>query len=270
MQILRAGYDLDGFFRRLAGARTRLLMLDYDGTLAPFHADPAQAVPYPGVIPLLDEIVAAGHTRMVIVSGRSAAQLTPLLGLRRMPEVWGSHGWERMRPDGAYDAAQIGAGTRDALAHAEGWIGEIEAMGARGERKPAGLAFHWRGLDEERVRRIRATVYGRWVEHDLGDDLDWHDFDGGIELRAPGRNKGDVVRMLVAEAGAGAAIGYFGDDLTDEQAFEAMPADGLAVLARPRSRPTAAALWLQPPEELLDCLRRWHSTAAAGDRAARD
>lgn len=261
MHILRAGYDLDGFFRRLATARARVLMLDYDGTLAPFHTDPAQAAPYPGVIPLLDVIVAAGHTRMVIVSGRGTRQLTPLLGLRRMPEVWGSHGWERMRPDGGYDAAHIGTGARNALAYAEGWIGEIEAMGARAERKPAGLAFHWRGLDEARVRGIRAAVYARWVEHELSDDLDWHDFDGGIELRAPGRNKGDVVRMLAAEAGPGAAIGYFGDDLTDEQAFEAMPADGLSVLVRARQRPTAAALWLQPPQELLDCLRRWHREA---------
>jgi len=41
MQILRKEFDPDDFFRRLGQAPARVLMLDYDGTLAPFCVNPA-------------------------------------------------------------------------------------------------------------------------------------------------------------------------------------------------------------------------------------
>ena len=47
MQLLHAGIHLDGFFDRLARARRRVLLLDYDGTLAPFHRRHERALPYP-------------------------------------------------------------------------------------------------------------------------------------------------------------------------------------------------------------------------------
>lgn len=261
MKRLREEFDVDAFFARLSKTRSRLLMLDYDGTLAPFDADPAHASPYPGVIPLLDRIVEASGTRLVIVSGRWTRDLVPLLGLRHMPEVWGSHGWERLRPGGDYETAQIAPGALSALVNADDWIHAIEALGARCERKPAGVAFHWRDLDKRRVEEIRSGIYARWIEHALSEDLDWHDFDGGIELRAPGRNKGDVVRTLAGEAGPNAALAYFGDDQTDEQAFEAAGPNDLTALVRPRWRATAAKLWLRPPQDLLEYLRRWHDVS---------
>jgi trehalose-phosphatase len=260
-EILRAGYDPEAFFRRLRAARSRVLMLDYDGTLAPFRIDPARAVPYPGVVPLLDAIVEAGHTRVVIVSGRWTRDLVPLLGLKRMPEIWGSHGWERLQPNGVYDTECISRAALEALVNADDWIGDVEMLGARCERKPGGLAFHWRGLANGQVADIRNRVFEKWMELGYRQELSWHDFDGGIELRAAGRNKGDVVKILANEAGSDAVLGYFGDDLTDEDAFRAMSEGGLSVLVRPQFRPTVADVWIRPPEELLEFLRRWHESA---------
>jgi trehalose-6-phosphatase len=68
--------------------------------------------------------------------------------------------------------------------------------------------------------------------------------------------------MLTEEAGPDAALAYFGDDMTDEQAFEAVGPDDLTVLVRPLWRRTAAKLWLKPPDELLACLRRWVEVTA--------
>lgn len=255
-------FDVDKFFARLLKTRSRLLMLDYDGTLAPFNVDPARAVPYPGIIPLLNHIANAGDTRMVIVSGRWTRDLVPLLGLHRMPEIWGSHGWERLRPGENCEVSRISQGALSALVDADDWVQSIEALGARCERKPAGIAFHWRGLGEHQVKEILAEIKSRWIERALGDNLYWHDFDGGIELRAPGRNKGDVVRTLKAEAGPDAALAYFGDDMTDEQAFEAVGPDDMSVLVRPQWRRSKAKLWLKPPDELLACLRRWIEVTA--------
>ena len=261
MQTLDQKFNLETFFGRVRAAAARVLMLDYDGTLAPFRINPAEAVPYPGVMPLLDEIQQAGHTRVVMVSGRWTKDLVPLLGLKRAPEIWGSHGWERLQPHGEYNVGRIAPSALEVLVTADEWIEEIEALDGRCERKPAALAFHWRGLDNAHVAGIREKIFEKWMELGHVNGLAWHDFDGGIELRAAGPDKGDVVRTLVAEAGPGAVFAYLGDDLTDEPAFKAMPEAGAAVLVRPQFRSTVASLWIRPPEELLEFLARWHRAA---------
>jgi trehalose 6-phosphate phosphatase len=263
MQTLNSHFNIEAFFARVQTAPTRLLMLDYDGTLAPFHIDPAQAVPYPGVAALLDTIMDAGHTRVVIVSGRWTKDLIPLLGLKHLPELWGSHGWERLHTSGDYVIPRIRPRAVELLVAADDWIGEIEALGARTERKPASLAFHWRGLDNAQIAEIRAKLFEKWMELERTNELAWHDFDGGIELRIAGMNKGDVVRTLAGEVGPDAMLAYLGDDLTDEDAFKAMPERGAAILVRAQFRPTAADCWIRPPEELLEFLTRWHEAGGS-------
>ena len=49
---------------------------------------------------LLTDIQNQGETRIVIVTGRPAAEIAPLLALEPMPEVWGLHGAERLLADG--------------------------------------------------------------------------------------------------------------------------------------------------------------------------
>ena len=261
MQTLDEKFNLETFFARARSAAARVLMLDYDGTLAPFRINPAEAVPYPGVMPLIDEIQQAGHTRVVMVSGRWTKDLVPLLGLKRAPEIWGSHGWERLQPHGEYIVGRISPPALEVLVTADEWIAEIEALGGRCERKPAALAFHWRGMDNARIAAIRDKIFEKWMDLGQVNGLAWHDFDGGIELRAASPDKSDVVRTLVAETGPGVVFAYLGDDLTDEPAFKAMPESGAAILVRPQFRPTAASFWIRPPEELLEFLTRWHSDA---------
>lgn len=262
MQTLRPALDLDGFFERLRAAPSRVLMLDYDGTLAPFHVDPAQAAPYPGIPALLDAISQAGRTRLVVVSGRWIKTLIPLLQLKTMPEIWGSYGWERSLPDGEYSAAPVQAPAFEALANAEQWIADIERLGARCERKPTALAFHWRGLPSDRVAEIHARILDVWTTLAMERELGWHDFDGGIEFRARGWDKGEAIRAILAESGPGTVCAYLGDDLDDERAFRAIPDSGLSVLVRNAFRPTAADLWIQPPEEVREFLARWQQASA--------
>jgi trehalose-phosphatase len=261
MQTLKPRFDVDGFFARVAKAPARVLMLDYDGTLAPFHVDPALAAPYPGVVPLLDAIVEAGRTHLVIVSGRWIKDLVPLLGLKRQPELWGSHGWERLGTDGDYRSARLRPLARMLLSSTDDRLVGLTALGARIERKHASIACHWRGLSNGQIVEIRAKLFEIWMELAHANELAWHDFDGGIELRAAGRDKGDVVRALAAEAGPDAALAYLGDDLTDEDAFRAMPDHGAAVLVQLRPRRTDASVWVRPPEELLEFLQRWHEAS---------
>lgn len=258
------GFDIDRFFVGVRAAPKPVLMLDYDGTLAPFHPDPSRARPYPGVVALLDAIMAAGRTRLVMVSGRWTKDLLPLLGLARQPEIWGSHGWERLHASGTYEGPRLKAQVVDILVTADDWIAQIEALGARAERKPASLAFHWRGLGNDRIAEIRSSLFEKWRELAAAGQLLWHDFDGGIELRAAGRDKGYVVRTIMAEAGPDAEFAYLGDDETDEDAFRAMPPGSAAVLVRAEPRSSAANYWVQAPAGLLDFLRRWYDATGGG------
>jgi trehalose-phosphatase len=259
MEILQPGFDLDRFFAELGRAEKRALLLDYDGTLAPFHTQRDQAAPYPGVREILGAMQRAGHTRLAVVSGRAIADLAPLLGLDPPPELWGTHGWERQLPGGARELATLapaavrGLDAALALALARG-------LAERCERKPTSLALHWRGLPAPAAQELRAWARQHWSQLAHSAGLATHDFDGGVELRAPGRDKGDAVRTILGELGEGAVAAYLGDDLTDEDAFAAIKGRGLAALVRDEPRSTAADVRLRPPDELLAFLKRWHKT----------
>ena len=84
-----------------------------------------------------------------------------------------------------------------------------------------------------------------------------HGFDGGLELRLKGRDKGYAVRTVLDEEGEGVWGAYLGDDWTDEDGFKAIKGRGLPVLVRQEYRETEAEIWLKPPEELLGFLNLW-------------
>jgi len=253
--------NFDEFFRTLSSAPRRMLLLDYDGTLAPFVVNRDQAVPYDGIRERLELILTQGTTRLVIVSGRWSKHLIPLLAIDPLPEIWGCHGAERVSPDGSIELTDVDESSIRGLVAADEWAGR-NGLRSLIERKPTSLAFHWRGLDTNRVPHIRDKI-NRGLKDILEKHrLTLHKFDGGLELRVPDIDKGKAVARLLEEANLNTAIAYLGDDLTDEDAFRALSGRGLCVLVRPEPRDTAADLWLKPPEELLQFLDRWLDNAA--------
>ncbi len=248
--------ELDSLLSAVARAPRSLLMLDYDGTLAPFRKQREQAVPYAGVSGALQKIILNGRTRVVIVSGRDAEEIIPLLKIGSQPEVWGLHGSQRLQPNGSAEVPPLDQHTAQALAAAEEWL-RNQHLQHLGEFKKGSIALHWRGLDEREVRDIRKRALVGWTALTERSNLDLLPFDGGIEIRSSAVDKGDAVRKIASEMEAGIPAAYLGDDITDEPAFEAMSGRGLSILVRPQWRETAARVWLQPPDEVLDLLRRW-------------
>ncbi len=253
---------LDKFFRRLRRSRRSLLFLDYDGTLSPFRIERDDAVPYEGVRERLGAIIDTGHTRLVIVTGRTMRDVMPLLGLNDPPEIWGSHGWERRLPNGRIDHPELPEAARSGLAEAAVAAEELGHADLL-ERKPAGLAFHWRGQGEMEIGLIREQVGESWFALAARCELVLMKFDGGLELRAEGRNKRVAVQTVLAEEETGVPAAYLGDDLTDEDGFHAIEGRGLSILVRAKPRTSAAQCWIRPPEELLRFLDGWLETTAA-------
>lgn len=255
MQVLRPGLDFGDFVERIGRAPSRVLMLDYDGTLAPFQVRPDLAVPYPEVSAILEALMECRTTRVVIVSGRPADEVPPLLGLAKRPEIWGSHGWERLLPDGKRVLEEPGAQARQALDDAARATEKIMPSGARLERKLASIALHWRAVDAESATTLAREARALWDKSAGG--LEILPFDCGLELRAPGCNKQFAVKAVLSETAHDAAAAYLGDDITDEDAFRAIRLRGLGVLVRSEFRKTEADIWLRPPEELTAFLKHW-------------
>ncbi len=252
---------LEHFLVRLKNARKSVLLLDYDGTLAPFQRKPSRATPYPGVRDCLNSILEQGCCRLIIITGRAIHDLKPLLKLRHPTEVWGSHGRERLLTDGTYLLQELSSEAREQLGRTRDWV-RRKGLKDWLEEKPGCLAIHFRGRDPLEVEEARAALTDHREEMGRGGALRMRRFDGGIEFTAQGATKGSSVRTVLSELGVDVLVAYLGDDLTDEDAFEALGERGLGVLVRSRPRPTSADLRISPPEELLEFLKRW--TAASG------
>ena len=162
--------EREQFLSHLARAREAALLLDYDGTLAPFCVQRYRAIPYPGVATLLRKIMDDGSTRVVMVTGRPAGEVVRLLGVYPYPEVWGSHGLQRLKPDGSCELVVVDEGARQALEEAIAWL---DSLGLRqmAELKPGSVALHWRGLNQETVAQLRSKVLLRWMPLSFRPDM---------------------------------------------------------------------------------------------------
>lgn len=165
-------------------------------------------------------------------------------------------------PDGTYTMPPLDTRLVDGLEQAHSWLA-AQGWSEHCEAKPASLAIHWRGLPPPQAAALRDQVLMQLTPLAEQTGLVLHHFDGGLELRIAGRDKGFAVRTILAEIGDGAPVAYLGDDLTDEDAFVALKDQGLGVLVRPELRPTAADVWLRPPHELLLFLTRWRHASAS-------
>ncbi|HXY15601.1 MAG TPA: trehalose-phosphatase [Terriglobales bacterium] len=250
------------FFGQLRSASTRVLLLDYDGTLAPFQVERDRAVPYPEVPKLLGRINGNG-TRVVLVSGRPARELLALCGMDPRPEIWGSHGMERLLRDGSYCSAPLSGEQETGLRKAAESVRE-QGLEERLEIKTSGVALHWRGLANAEAEEIRRRFRHLWRDLAHQCTLELLNFDGGLEIRVRGADKGTAVTAILRESNPDAAIAYLGDDRTDEDAFRVLQGKGLTVLVREQFRPTLADIQLRPPDELIEFLRQWITATEQG------
>lgn len=259
---------LQEFFSKFTSESRPLLLLDYDGTLAPFRVDRSRAHPYTGVREAIARILNDGRTRLVVITGRPAREIAPLLRgdppvIEQPIEIWGLHGSERLHSDGRRELEEAPPATQRRLDEIRDYL-RHNNLGGEFEDKPNAAVMHWRGASPRTARFIEVRTRELFEPLARMEGLMLLEFEGGLELRV-GRDKGAAIRTLVDEARPGTPVCYVGDDRTDEAAFLALnqiQAPHLSVLMRPEPRETAANLWLRPPAGLRAFLKRWYKAMA--------
>ena len=206
---------------------TAALFLDFDGTLSPVVPDPGAARPLPGVPDALAEL---GHrlALVAVVSGRPASFLVEVLGAETLSSrvrLVGLYGLEEVLPDGSLQVVPAAAPWRSVVTAVTERARAEAPHGVMVEPKGLTVTLHWRGRPN-----AEAWAMAFAAEHGQSSGLAAQPGRMSIELRPPVRvDKGTVVSSM---ARGHHSVGYFGDDLGDLPAFEALArlaSEGVAV-----------------------------------------
>lgn len=208
---------------QMARVQRLLVASDFDGTLAAIAPQPHLASPVPRAMEILRSAARLPQTCVAIVSGRALADLRSRLGA--LPGAWfvGGHGAEISGPNITL-VPQDYSRVLDAVAAALRGIAP-PGEGYLHERKPAGIAVHFRGVDAraaadavDRVTRLASSHAGLILRH--GKMV--------VEVLAADTNKGVALRALKRSTGATGVV-FFGDDVTDEDGFRELGERDLAI-----------------------------------------
>jgi trehalose-phosphatase len=242
-------------WRRVQAAPHRLLMCDYDGSLAPLRTERSEAAADPGTLRLLHAIALGRRTSIAIVSGRPVRELAPLLDA--VP-AWlvGEHGWEIRHPDGNDVLFDPGEEARSALMSAAG-AAEARGWSRKLERKRTALVLHTRGMPADEAVELEHACARLWRTWRFSAGLRLTSCDGGIELKASGRDKGTAVLELLRSSPAGTYPVYLGDDETDEDAFRALRGEGLGIRIGPGRAFSLARGHIESQEGVAPFLEAW-------------
>lgn len=251
-----------GQVKELVANRRPVVFLDFDGTLSEIVAHPDSASLVEGADEALRAL--AAQCPVVVVSGRDVGDVRGRVGV---DGVWyaGSHGLELVAPDGTTHENAAAAGVVGALARAADRLVETlsDVPGTVVERKRFGIAIHYRHADPEDVDRVivaarelarseglRATPCRKVIE--LRPIIDW---DRGTTVNW-------LLQRIVGNDGAdpGTVLPvYVGDDITDEDAFDAVLFDGVGIVVRHDEggdRVSAALFSLENPTAVTNFVRR--------------
>ena len=251
--------------RRLRAARPAVF-LDYDGTLTPIVERPEDAVISDGMREVVRSL--AQRCKVCVVSGRDRRVVQELMGIHDLV-VAGSHGFDIWSPDQGtieHDAAQsyeqlIAAVTRRLQAELAGIDGALV------EPKKASVAAHYRLVAPDERRRVTEVVERLLAEH--SDELKVTPGKMVYELQPriewdKGRAVLHLLEVLQLDRDDVVPV-YFGDDITDEHAFQALAGRGIGIFVgdpddpEVAGRTTAADFVLASIDEverLLDSLAR--------------
>ncbi len=217
------------------------VFLDYDGVLTPIVERPEDAVISDGMREVVKNL--AERTSVCVVSGRDRPVVQELMGLDNLV-VAGSHGFDiwspeegRIERDQDDDFEELLDGVKDRVER------EVEPIeGTSVEPKAASVAVHYRQVADEEKPKVEEIVDGILGEHpdelkmtpgkmvyEIQPKIDWDKGKAVLYLiETLGLDRGDMVPI------------YLGDDVTDEDAFNALADTGIGVFVGSPDDPEVA------------------------------
>lgn len=207
-------------------ATTRLILLDYDGTLMDFDVDPQAVNPDKQLLSILKTLSTNDKNRVVINTGRDKPTIHDWLG--HLPlDFAAEHGvW-----------VKYGSKWKKNASLRSQWKKQIHPLleqlvertpGSFIEEKDFSLAWHYRKVDKDlgakRVREFKDVLTY------LIANLNLQVLDGNkvVEVKNAGVSKG-AATLTWSDANNWDFILAIGDDITDEDMFKVLPAEAYTI-----------------------------------------
>ncbi len=210
-----------------ASAKSRLIFLDYDGTLVGFQDAPQKARPDQELIDLLENLTSDHKNRVVIISGRDRRTLNDWLGnldvdIIAEHGVWlkeGSEEWQTIRNMSSEWKRDI----RPIL--------ELQVNRTPGsfiEEKDFSLVWHYRKV-EKGLGELRAREMHMHLSY-LASNINLQVMEGNmlLEIKNTEVNKGAAANRWLEKYPADLVLSI-GDDRTDEDTFRVMPENAYTI-----------------------------------------
>ncbi|MBN2251865.1 MAG: bifunctional alpha,alpha-trehalose-phosphate synthase (UDP-forming)/trehalose-phosphatase [Candidatus Altiarchaeota archaeon] len=210
-----------GQIKDYAGSEKRLILLDYDGVLAPFSADPKDAKPDREVLDIIKKLSKNPKTDVVIISGRDKDTLTEWFGIQDIGLV-AEHGVWTREPDGGWVLSRsLDSEWKSRLS--EMFQRYVERVpGSFVEEKDHSLVWHYRKADPKPASMKAKELTDNLVNLTASMDLQVLQGSKVVEVRNAGVNKGSAALHLISKNTYDYILAV-GDDRTDEDMFKALP-----------------------------------------------
>ena len=233
-------------------AKRKAILLDYDGTLVPFHEKPELATPDKQLIELLQKLCIQPDTDLAIVSGRDQSFMNNWFGDLPLTLV-AEHGHYLKPKEKKWESKTRGD---------KQWMSDIKPIfesfmdrtpGTFIEEKHNSLVWHYRKSDPElaagRVVELKTVLSSL-----ISDQLSVMDMDKSLEVVDRQIDKGTAVTEIIGQNQYDFIL-CIGDDVTDENMFSALP--DAAFTIKVGKKPTVASYLIEgvsQVKELLDSL----------------
>jgi trehalose 6-phosphate synthase/phosphatase len=234
-------------------SKRRCILLDYDGTLAPFQKLPSLAVPGDELLHLLKELSKDETNEVIVISGRDNDILEKWMGHLPLTLV---------AEHGAFIRYKNG-GWEQQVSQSNEWKEEIRPLlqlfvtrcaESFIEEKKNTLAWHYRNTDPDlgfvRSRELRSSL----LQLTTNTALQVIDGNRVIEVRLIGVDKGATTLKILQRYCPDFSI-CLGDDTTDEDMFRILKDKGYTI--KIGNGTTAAQYTLKSQTDVLPLLQKF-------------
>lgn len=220
-----SGGTLRSICRKYNQTGRRLILLDYDGTLAAIKQRPEDARPTPEIITVLQKLAGDPANHVVVNSGRDHLTLEKWLG--NLPvSLAAEHGAFYKEGGIWYKNANRPEWSMGLLSILKMFVEKTPHSHL--EVKETALAWHYRESDAW-LGSLRAQQLGNvLVSICIQQKLQIIQGDKVVEIKSPDYNKGSEVSRLLKK-GRYDFIMAMGDDTTDDDMFRALPDDAVTI-----------------------------------------